>query len=388
VLRTRCANDQIDQEQLLVKLSTFPTLRRQIRAWLKAGVMEQGQWLATTAGTPQGGVLSPLLANIALHGMEERIKQAFPRWDAKRGGHCQPPHLIRYADDLVVLHADLTIVQQCQQMLSEWLTQIGLMLHPSKTRITHTLHPHEESVGFDFLGFTVRQFPAGKYHTAHNAYGTPLGFKTLIQPSQTSIQRHREKLKLILERHQAATQSQLIAALNPVIVGWSNYFSTVVSSQAYQGLEHWLYLQLKAWATRRHPRKSQRWIANKYWLINRGEGWTFAAVTPDGIQRLALHNHTAIKRHIKVQGNRSPFDADWLYWSTRMGRHPQVNQRVASLLKQQQGKCVHCQLFFKDRDLLEIDHILSRSQGGKDELKNLQLLHRHCHDVKSANDGG
>ncbi len=272
-------------------------------------------------------------------------------------------------------------------MLSEWLTQMGLTLHPSKTRITHTLHPQGETDGFDFPGFTVRQFPAGKYHTAHNAYGTPLGFKTLIQPSPTSIKRHQEKLKQIIERHQAATQSQLIAALNPVIIGWSNYFSTVVSSQAYQGLDHWLYLQLKDWATHRHPRKSQRWITNKYWLLHRGEGWTFAAVTPDGIQRLAVHNRTAIKRHIKVQGNRSPFDADCLYWSTRMGRHPQIGQQVASLLKGQRGKCAHCQLFFKDRDLLEIDHIIPRAQGGKDEFTNLQLFHRHCHDVKSANDG-
>ncbi|WNZ23119.1 group II intron reverse transcriptase/maturase [Leptolyngbya sp. NK1-12] len=379
--------DRINQEALLAKINTFPTLHRQLKAWLKSGVMDQGQWFATSAGTPQGGVVSPLLANIALHGMEERIKQAFPRWDSQRGGHCQVPHLIRYADDLVVLHADLTIVQQCQQMLSEWLTQMGLTLHPSKTRITHTLHPHEGNLGFDFLGFTVRQFPAGKYRTAHDAYGTPLGFKTLIQPSATSIKRHQGKLKQIIERHQAATQSQLIAALNPVIIGWSNYFSTVVSSQAYQRLDHWLYLQLKDWATHRHPRKSQRWIANKYWHIDRGEGWTFATVSPDGIQRLAVHNHTAIKRHIKVQSTRSPFDADWLYWSIRMGRHPQVNGRVALLLKRQKGSCPLCRLFFKDRDLLEIDHIIPRLKGGKDELNNFQLLHRHCHDVKSANDG-
>jgi RNA-directed DNA polymerase len=316
--------------------------------------------------------------------MEERIKQAFPRWNAKMGGHCQSPHLIRYADDWVVLHADLTVVQQCQQMLSDWLAQMGLRLHPSKTRITHTLHPHEGEVGFDFLGFTVRQFPAGKHHTGHNAYGTPLGFKTLIQPSLTSIKRHQEKLKQIIQRHQAATQSQLIAALNPVIIGWSNYFSTVVSSKAYQRLDNWLYLQLNNWASHRHPHKGQNWIANKYWLIDRGEGWTFAAETPNGVQRLAVHNHTAIKRHIKVQGNRSPFDADWLYWSTRMGRHPQVNGRVAMLLKRQQGKCASCHLFFKDRDLLEIDHRVPRAQGGKDELNNFQLLHRHCHDVKSA----
>jgi RNA-directed DNA polymerase len=163
---------------------------------------------------------------------------------------------------------------------------------------------------------------------------------------------------------------------------------TGVSSNAYQWLDHWLYLQLKAWASHRHPRKSQHWIANKYWLIDRGEGWKFAAVTSNGIKRLAIHNHTAIKRHVKVQGNRSPFDADWVYWSTRMGKHPQVNSRVALLLKRQQGKCAYCQLSFKDEDLLEIDHTLPRSQGGQDELNNLQLLHRHCHDVKSAHEAG
>jgi len=381
--------DQINQEELLTKLHTFPTLRRQIKAWLKSGVLDKGQWFPTHSGTPQGGVVSPLLANIALHGLEERIKQAFPRRSAnetRATGNRQPPHLIRYADDFVVLHEDLTVVQHAQQIISDWLGQMGLVLHPSKTQITHTFNEHQGKVGFDFLGFTVRQFPAGIHRTAHSTSGKSLGFKTLIKPSQMSIKRHQEKLTQIIKRHQAATQSQLIDALNPVIIGWSNYFSTGVSSEAYAWLDHWLYAQLKDWATHRHPRKNQGWIANKYWLIDRGEGWTFAAITTDTIKRLALHNHTEIKRHVKVQGNRSPLDGDWIYWSSRMGRHPQVSPRVASLLKRQQGKCSLCRLFFKDTDLLEIDHKIPRSKGGQDVLQNLQLLHRHCHDVKSASD--
>jgi RNA-directed DNA polymerase len=202
------------------------------------------------------------------------------------------------------------------------------------------------------------------------------GFKTLIQPSQRSISRHQEKLKQILDRHQASTQAHLIDALNPVITGWSNYFSTGVSSEAYSWLDHWLYRQLKDWARHRHPRKNQHWIANKYWLIDHGEGWRFAAVARGGYKRLALHNHTAIMRHVKVQGNRSPFDADWVYWSSRMGKHPQISNRVALLLKRQKGMCAHCRLYFKDRDLLEIDHVIPRSQGGQGEFNNLQLLHR------------
>jgi len=166
--------DQINQEKLLAKLNTFPTFRRQIKAWLKSGVLDQGQWFPTQAGTPQGGVASPLLANIALHGMEERIRQAFPRRNAEGQGNRQPPHLIRYADDFVVLHEDLAVVQQCQQLLSEWLAPMGLGLHPSKTHITHTLHQYEGKVGFDFLGFTVRQFPVGQapHGTQHERKST------------------------------------------------------------------------------------------------------------------------------------------------------------------------------------------------------------------------
>lgn len=381
--------DQINQENLLTKLQTFPSLRRVIKAWLKSGVLDKGRWFPTDAGTPQGGVISPLLANIALHGMETRIQEATPRHflpGTETDNNHKPPILIRYADDFVILHEHLVGVEHCQQVIQEWLTPLGLALHPNKTQITHTLQAYEERLGFDFLGFTVKQISVGKYRTGKNTNGESLGFKTLIKPSQTSISRHQEKLKKIINWHRAATQSQLIDALNPVITGWSNYFSTGVSAKVFSQLDHWLYRQLKNWANRRHPRHGQYWIANRYWLIDRGEGWTFAVVTPDGTQRLAQHTHTAIERHVKVQGVRSIFDADWLYWSTRLGRHPQVKRQVALLLKRQKGKCTHCNPFFKDRDLLEIDHILPFTQGGKDEFKNLQLLHRHCHDVKSTLD--
>ncbi len=233
----------------------------------------------------------------------------------------------------------------------------------------------------------MQQIPVGKYRSGKNTNGDLLGFKTLIKPSQTSISRHQEKLKLIIHQHRAATQSHLIDVLNPVITGWSNYFSPVVSAKVFARLDHWLYRQLKNWATHRHRQHHHHWIANRYWLIDRGEGWTFAAVTPNGTQRLERHTHTAIQRHVKVQGGRSIFDADWLYWSTRLGHHPQIKRQVALLLKRQKGRCNHCNLFFKDRDLLEIDHVLPRAHGGQDEFKNLQLLHRHCHDVKSALDG-
>lgn len=196
--------DRIDQEALLRKLNTSPTIRRQVRAWLKAGVMDGKQLFPTSEGTPQGGVISPLLANIALHGMEERIKDFVETLDLKRScGKYQltirdkrdSVQLIRYADDFVILHKDITVVQRCQQTIAEWLEGMGLELKPSKTRLTHTLNQYEqEKPGFDFLGFTVQQFPVGKYHSKQ-------GFKTIITPSKQKQKVHYKKslglLKLI-----------------------------------------------------------------------------------------------------------------------------------------------------------------------------------------------
>jgi RNA-directed DNA polymerase len=382
--------DRIDHKALLAKLKTFPTMRRQIKCWLKSGVLEGKTLFPTQAGTPQGGVISPLLANIALHGMEERINQAFPSkeiWSKnKRIGRKNPAHLIRYADDFVILHEDLEVVQQCQEIIAEWLQQMGLELKPSKTKLTHTLNEYEGNVGFNFLGFTVRQYSMGIHHTSKNSKGEPLGYKTLITPSQEGISRHQEKLKKIIKVHKASTQLQLIEELNPVITGWSNYYSTVVSSEHYSKLDNWLYHRFRSWAEHRHPLKSQYWISDKYWLIDRGGGWRFAARNQDSIRRVAKHSETPIERHIKVQNNRSPYDGDWIYWSSRMGKHPEVNGRVAALLKRQKGKCPECQLYFREGDILEVDHTVPRSQGGKDEYINFQLLHRHCHDTKTARD--
>ena len=379
--------DRIDHKALLEKLNTFPTIRRQVRAWLKAGVMDGGQLFPTSEGTPQGGVISPLLANIALHGMENRIMQAFPRKGGKY--YFNPPNLVRYADDFVIMHEDITVVQRCQQIIAEWLKGMGLELKPSKTRLAHTLHKYEEQQpGFDFLGFTVRQFPVGKYQSGKNSKGTPLGFKTLIKPSKKKLKLHAEALRSVIKTHKAAPQEALISRLNPIIRGWANYYSTVVSKKIFSGMDKLTYQQLRAWAKRRHPNKNHSWVANKYWQTIGNEHWVFANRKEGKNKRMRLkkHSETPIVRHIKVQGERSPYDGDWIYWSTRMGMHPEAAARVATLLKKQKGICAHCGLYFKDGDLLEVDHITPRKKGGKDTKENRQLLHRHCHDTKTASD--
>src|SRR5713226_1412392 len=212
--------DNIDHQALLGKLRTYPAMRRLVKGWLKAGVMEAMELSPTKAGTPQGGVVSPLLANIALYGMEEALTTAYIGENKAPSALREAPQLIRYADDFVVLHAQEVEVIKAQQIIAAWLTGIGLELKPSKTRLYHTLKEYQGNVGFNFLGFTNRQFPVGKTHTGTNN-GKPLGFKTIITPSKEGVQRHVQELREILQKSQAMPQEELIDQLNPVIHGWA-----------------------------------------------------------------------------------------------------------------------------------------------------------------------
>ncbi|MHC5765363.1 MAG: group II intron reverse transcriptase/maturase [Nostoc sp.] len=386
--------DRIDHEALLKKLNTFPTIRRQIRAWLKAGVMEGKQLFPTSQGTPQGGVISPLLANIALHGMESRIKQAFPRRKTgyKENGsqiNSTIPDFIRYADDFVILHEDISVVQRCKEIISEWLNGMGLELKPSKTRLAHTLNQYEqEKTGFNFLGFYIRQVPAGKCQSGKSSKGKKLGFKTIITPTKDKLKVHYDQIAEVINTHRGVPQAGLIRHLNPIIRGWANYYATVVSSDAYSKLDHLTYLKLRAWAKRRHPNKTGKWLSDKYWQTIDGDNWVFATrAKGKNPMRLLKHSATKFKRYVKVKGELSPFDGNLVYWSIRMGENPEMPKRVAILLKAQKGKCTHCGLFFREDDVMEIDHRIPKSQGGKDSYSNWQLLHRHCHDTKTASDG-
>jgi RNA-directed DNA polymerase len=248
--------------------------------------------------------------------------------------------LIRYADDFVILHEDENVVQECKVIISKWLKDIGLELKPSKTKISHTLYEHEGNKGFDFLGFTIRQFPVGKTHSGKLSNGKLSGFKTIIKPSDSKVKKHLQKVGDVIKEHKSAPQKALIAHLNPIIRGWVNYYSTQCSKETFNHCDHIVYSQLKRWGERRHPNKPKAWVADK-------------------------HADKAITRHIKVKGNKSPYDGDMVYWATRLGTHPEAPTKVATLLKKQKGKCNHCGLYFTDKDKIEIDHIIPRSLGAK-----------------------
>ena len=390
--------DNINHKKLLEKLNTYPTLRKQIRAWLKAGVMDGLELKPTDRGTPQGGTISPLLANIALHGMENVIKTLARNFDMKdnRGNQQgrrdkeRSVSIIRYADDFVILHEDINTLNKCIEVITLWLNDIGLELKPSKTRITHTLNSYKkEKAGFDFLGFNVKQQKKGKYTCGRNRKGTLLRFKTIITPSKEAQKRHYKKLADIIDRSKGQSQIALIGRLNPVIRGWCNYYANVVSTKVFERLTYIIKYKLFRWGKKRHRNKGMKWVMKKYFQTIGSRRWVFAARTRDNPfpTYLISHYDTKIYRYVKVKGDASPYDGNLVYWSSRQGKHPEMPTRTAFLLKKQKGKCNWCKLYLRDGDVIELDHIIPKSKGGRDEYENWQLLHRHCHDKKTNIDG-
>ncbi len=357
---------------------------------------------ATSEGTMQGGVISPLLANVALHGMETMLKEFAKTLDLrnKKGNQISWQNkvrsltLIRYADDFLLIHKDLNVVKRCRDLISEWLNGMGLQLKPSKTRIAHTLYPEKSEdglAGFDFLGYHIQQFPVGKYQSPiQPSSQEKLGFRTLITPSKDACKRHQQKIKDVIKKHKHSHQARLINELNPIIRGWVNYysFSDAQTTGELTRQDHLIFQKLRAWA-RYRTGKWNKDTKHKYWITIGNNNWVFAT-RQENANHLRLLTHTEFgsssTKYVKVKGEDSPFNGKLVYWSTRMGRSLDMPPRKASLLNKQKGVCPWCCLSFREGDILEEDHILARALGGKDEYKNLQLLHGHCHDAKTALD--
>ncbi len=395
--------DRINHLALLQKLNYKGRVRQQIKAWLKSGVIDQKVFTATSEGSPQGGVISPLLANIALHGLENKLMEFVKTLDIRRkdkpkvqrGWQDKVKSLtfVRYADDFLLFHEDIKIILRCRELISEWLKDMGLELKPSKTRLAHTLHPElseDGKAGFDFLGHHIQQFPVGKYQSGKNTKGEILGFKTLIRPSKDACKKHQLDIKNVIQKHKHSHQAVLINELNPIIRGWANYysFSDAQTVGELTRQDHLIFHKLRAWARHRTGKWNKETI-RKYWRKIGNNKWTFATSEGDA-NPLRLQTHTEYGsssiKYVKVKGDASPYDGKLIYWSTRMGRSPDMPFRKASLLKKQRGVCPWCCLHFREEDILETDHILAIALGGKDEYRNLQLLHGHCHDRKTALD--
>jgi RNA-directed DNA polymerase len=267
------AFDNLDQTVVLDKLHTFPALRRAMNAWLTAGVVDGHTYFTSEKGIAQGGVLSPLLMNVALHGMEAVVGEEeilrFAQNDRRRqNDNREQPVLVRYADDFVILHTDLNELKRAIKHVRQWLATLGLRLNAQKTHITHTLTPYQGRVGFDFLGFNIRQERLSRV-------------KTIVTPSQEANKRHLATIEQRLKQLQTVPQAQVIAELNPLILGWGNYYAGIVEGSIMGRYDELMEQQLMGWASRRHPGKAREWLLARYWRRMGQYGRVFT--TDDGV---------------------------------------------------------------------------------------------------------
>ncbi len=290
------AFDHVNHAALLEKLQTTPALKQAIIAWLKAGVMEGKTSLKSEEGLAQGGVLSPLLMNITLHGMETVVTGT-----TLASPGLEPPLLVRYGDDFVVLHPDLQELQQATDALRQWLSPLGLKLQVRKTRIVHTLIPYQGQAGFDFLGFTLRHYPVEGplwHGFKPQAVLTRLlpgpqpapQFTLVITPSEEASKRHLALIAQRLVKLQAAPQTQVIRELNPLIGGWAAYYRGLVSAEALSRYDQQVEQLLLNWASKRHPDEGHDWLVTRYWRKGGKQGRVFT--TPEGMQ-LRLYRQAA-----------------------------------------------------------------------------------------------
>src|SRR6266446_4078412 len=318
------AFDRIDHDRLLAAIGSFPA-RDMICGWLKAGVFEAGKGFAPTGeGTPQGGVISPCLLNVALHGLEEAAGVCYQVSGSRAGDPGRgSPVVVRYADDVVVLCHSQEQAAQVKARLAEWLAPRGLAFNEDKTRIVHL------SEGFDFLAFNVRRYRS----------------KLLIKPSKAAIRRLRERLASQTRTLRGGNAMAVIAALNPVIRGWAAYYRTVVSTRTFTALDDYLWKLTYKWATWRHADKPKRWIVGRYFgKFNkfRNDRWVFG--DRDSGACLVKFSWTGIVRHVPVKGRASPDDpALAAYWAERRQRvKPPLDRYTLRLLARQDGRCPLC----------------------------------------------
>jgi RNA-directed DNA polymerase len=377
------AFDRIEHSHLLGVIGCFPA-RDAIRRWLKAGVMDRGRFAPTEEGTPQGGVISPLLLNVALHGMEEALGR---REGMDRTTLLKFPRPVTYADDFVVFCHTKEEAHDVKQTLSEWLAPRGLAFNEQKTRVVQL------SEGFDFLGFNVRKY----------------GGKLIIKPSRSSVRRIKREMRDRVKARSGAPVEQVIRSLNPLIKGWATYYRGVVSTETFASLDHYVWRLTWKWALRRHPKKSKAWTVDRYWgryHPQRNDRWVFG--DRDTKRYLYKFAWTRIVRHIPVKGTASKDDASLTeYWAnrTRKRKHPQADAPNVPLAVRQKGLCPLCGLdliegagyepdnvrdwvrwFDANARTLNRHHVVYRSQGGSDDRSNLILIHTECHRQLHAGD--
>ncbi|MCY4130635.1 MAG: group II intron reverse transcriptase/maturase [Gammaproteobacteria bacterium] len=355
--------DHLDHEWLLIHV---PMDRVMLRKWLNAGVVDLGRFYRTESGTPQGGIISPTLANLALDGLEPLLRERFGANNRKSG--IRPMvNLVRYADDFIITGSSQELLaNEVVPMVRTFLAERGLRLSEAKTRIVSI------DRGFDFLGWNFRFYNG----------------KLLIKPSKKNVKAFLGKVREIIKSNTTSKQANLIRQLNPVIRGWTNYHRNVVAKQTFAKVDHQLFDVLWRWAIRRHRNKDSCWIAGRYWSSYETQSWMFVDrfVKPASGKsvRLLSAAEVPIQRHVKVKADYCPFDPDWDdYGEARRirGFKRVVGHRsqLTALFHRQDGVCDRCQHAITHDTGWHVHHVVPRQFGGGDSLDNLVLLHPTCH---------
>jgi RNA-directed DNA polymerase len=359
----RACFDGISHEWLLAHI---PMDQAMLRKWLKAGFVDKHVLYPTEAGVPQGGICSPVITTLALNGLERRLRVQYPP-NTRRAQRAKV-NVVVYADDFLITGSSKELLEQeVKPLVKQFLHERGLELSPQKTRITHI------EDGFDFLGQQVRKY-AGKL---------------LIKPARKNVQTFLGQIRQIVKANKQATAGNLIAQLNPVIRGWANYHRHVVSKATFIKVDTAIFAVLWSWATRRHPKKSGRWIVTKYFRTRHGRRWTFVGTRVDkGGQphelTLCRAGDVPIQRHVKIKGAANPYDPQWEgYFEERLRvkmTHALTGRRqLLYLWKQQDGLCPVCHQPITRLTGWHNHHIVWRTYGGRDRAANRVLLHPNCH---------
>lgn len=391
--------DRIDHDALLGKLNTYPQMHRQIRAWLKAGVMEgyanrPSETVGESSiGTPQGGIISPVLANIALHGLENHLKSYVAKLPMKpnpssgRGRLVKEKALgiVRYADDFVIFHENKMILELCISETKKWLEQIGLEISEEKSALRCTRG------GFNFLGFqiiTVRKITVGRY-------------KVKIVPSKKAKNNFLLKIRDIIQLNKSVSSYDLICMLRPVILGWANYYRYCECKSTFHKLTHMIFQKIRAWVFRRDSRNGRLFVKEKYfpsgktytmyglehrdnWILNGKRKFKGGVVKENFLPHIVW---VPSVKHVKIKGEESPYSRSH-YWALRTVKHSPYPKRVRELLVRQDSRCPICKkpLTELNSSTWEVDHIKPKFAGGLDRYDNLQLLHKECHEKKTVQD--
>ncbi|BCG57021.1 group II intron reverse transcriptase/maturase [Paenibacillus sp. URB8-2] len=379
--------DNLDHSYIYEQIKTFPTART-IKKWLQAGYIDNGVFHNTEAGTPQGGIISPLLANIALHGMEKEVGvqyQFVKPYSAHPEGFWKvstPYSVVRYADDFVILCETKEEAASMYDRLKPYLQKRGLTLAEDKTKVTNVTE------GFDFLGFTFRKWETHKRILDTNTgYKQSLTYyKTLVKPSKKSVNKARADLKEVFKVTRGSSVDDLIKKLNPILRGKANVWKHTVSKKTLAAMDYYIWIKVKTFLKALHPKKSQKWIVSRYFRSDvtgqSKNAWILSSPNQKYLQLVKMA-WTENIRHDLVKFKATPFDPCLgSYYRARAVKNFNSNN-IASrqkLAKKQKYKCPLCGMsLVETNESYEVHHRKPRVHGGDNSYKNLWLVHSSCH---------